>query len=134
MERLNKYINYPVGTVFKEEYDEDGHTLNCYYIVGEYFIYCNSFDSLQIRPWKFDTSLCTIASEDEKKNFIETLKKNHLIWNEKTGLVDREFEEVTLSVKVKIKPGMDIDKLLKILNYEKNLKPYDIFDWKFEDF
>lgn len=125
----NEYINYSVGTVFKEIYEGKP----CYYIVGEYFIYCNDYDYPQIRPWKFNPSECTIASDGEKKEFIEALKKNHLIWNEETGKVEREFEEITLNVKVKVRPGMSIDKVLETLNFEKNSNPCDIWDWKFEN-
>ena len=125
----NENINYPVGTVFKEIYEGKPY----YYIVGDYYIYCNSWDSLHIRPWKFNVNECTIASEDEKKEFIEALKKNHLIWDEETGKVEREFEEITLNVKVKVRPGTSIDKVLETLNFEKNSKPYDIWDWKFEN-
>lgn len=126
----NEYINYPVGTVFKEIYEGKP----CYYIVGEYFIYCNAYDFPQIRPWKFDSSECTIASDGEKKEFIEALKKNHLIWNEETGKVEREFEEITLSVKVKIKPGTDINKLLERLNDPHNELPWYLYDRTYEDF
>ena len=92
---INEYINYPVGTCFKEVYEGKP----CYYIVGEYFAYCNDYDCPQIRPWKFNPSECTIASDEEKKEFIEALKKNHLIWNEKTGKIEREFEEITFKSK-----------------------------------
>ena len=126
----NEYINYPVVTCFKEVWEGKP----CYYIVGEYFVYCNDYDCPQIRPWKFNPSECTIViSTEEKRELIEAFKKNHLIWNEETGKVEREFDEVTLNVKVKVRPGMDINKLLEILNYEKNTKPYDIWDWKFEN-
>ena len=130
----NEYINYPVGTVFKEEYYENMSNHVCYYIVGEYFIYCNSFHNPQIRPWKFDSSECTIASDEEKKEFIEALKKNHLIWNEETGKLEREYEEITLSVKVKVRPGTDIHNLIETLNLEKLENPFGIYDMKFEDF
>lgn len=126
----NEYINYPVGTVFKEIYEGKP----CYYIVGEYFVYYNCYDSPQIRPWKFDSSECTIASDGEKKEFIEALKKNHLIWNEETGKVEREFEEITLSVKVKVKPGTDINKLLERLNDPHNELPWYLYDRTYEDF
>ena len=126
---MNEYINQPIGTVFKETY-EDGV---CYYIVGNYFVYCNDYYCPQIRPWKFDTSLCEIASEDEKTKFIEALKNNHLIWNNKTGKVEREYEEVTLSVKVKVRPGMNMEELLDTLN--KNIgNPVGVYEMKFEDF
>ena len=126
----NEYINYPVGTVFKEIYEGKP----CYYIVGEYFVYCNCYDNPQIRPWKFDSSECTIASDEEKKEFIEALKKNNLIWNEETGKVEREFEEITLSVKVKVKPGTDINKLLERLNDPHNELPWYLYDRTYEDF
>ena len=127
----NEYINYPVGTVFKEEYSKNEY---CYYIVGEYFIYCNNYDGPQIRPWKFDPSECTIASNEEKNEFIEALKKNHLIWNKETGKLEREFEEITLSVKVKVQPGTDIDKLLERLNDPHNELPWYIYERTYEDF
>ena len=133
----NEYIDhpvgptgYPVGTVLKENSDNS----ICYYIVGEYFVYCKDYYYPAIRPWKFDTSKCTIADEDEKKEFIETLKKNHLIWDEETGKVEREYEEITLSVKVKVQPGMDIDKLLERLNDPHNEHPWYIHEIKYEDF
>ena len=130
----NEYINYPVGTVLKEEYYEYMSHHVCYYIVGEYFIYCNDYNSPTIRPWKFDTSMCTIASEDEKKEFIEALKKNHLIWDEETGKVEREYEEITLNVKVKVKPGTDINKLLENLNDPHNELPWYLYGRTYEDF
>ena len=130
----NEYINYPVGTVFKEEYYENMSNHVCYYIVGEYFIYCNSFHNPQIRPWKFDSSECTIASDEEKKEFIEALKKNHLIWNEEIGKVEREFEEITLSVKVKVKPDTDINKLLERLNDPHNELPWYLYSRTYENF
>ena len=126
----NEYINYPVGTVFKEVYDGKP----CYYIVGEYFVYCNDYYGPQIRPWHFNPSECTIASNEEKNEFIEALKKNHLIWNEEIGKIEREFEEITLSVKVKVEPGMDINKLLERLNDPHNSKPWYIHEIKYEDF
>ena len=131
MNMTNEYINYPVGTVFKEEY-ADHHA--CYYIVGEYFVYCNDYDCPQIRPWKFDPSECTIASDEEKKEFIEALKKNHLIWNEETGGLGREFEELTLSVKVKVKPGTDINELLERLNDPHNELPWYLYSRTYENF
>ena len=74
-----------------------------------------------------------IANEDEKNQFIKDLKKNHLIWNEETGKLEREFEEIRLSVKIKVKPGMDIDKLIETLNL--NVKnPFGVYNMKFEDF
>lgn len=126
----NENINYPVGTVFKEIYEGKPY----YYIVGDYYIYCNSWDSLHIRPWKFNVNECTIASDEEKKEFIEAFKKNHLIWDEETGKVEREFEEITLSVKVKVKPGTDINKLLERLNDPHNELPWYLYDRTYEDF
>lgn len=134
MERLNEYINYPVGTVLREDYYEDGEPHVCYYIVGEYFIYCKDYDCPAIRPWKFNPSECTVASEDEKNKFIEALKNKHLIWNDKLGSVEKEYEEITLSVKVKVEPGMDINKLLEKLNDPHNSKPWYIHEIKYEDF
>lgn len=130
----NEYINYPVGTVFKEEYYEDMSHHVCYYIVGEYFIYCNDYDCPQIRPWKFNPSECTIATNEEKNEFIEALKKNHLIWCEGTGKLEREFEEVTLSVKVKVKPGTDINTLLERLNDPHNELPWYLYGRTYENF
>ena len=130
----NKYINYPVGTCFKEDYCEDGETKVCYYLVGEYPIYCNDYDCPAIRPWKFNVNECTIASDEEKKEFIEALKKNHLIWNDETGKLEHEFEEITLSVKVKVKPGTDINWLLEKLNDPHNEKPWYIYERTYEDF
>ena len=90
---INEYIETPleVGTVLKETY---GKNIVEYYIVGDFFIYENDYNFFQIRPYKFifDEHI-TIASEDEKRAFIEDLKKNHLIWDEKTGKVIREYEE-----------------------------------------
>jgi len=125
----NEYINFPVGTCFKEIYEGKPY----FYIVGEYFIYCNDFHNPQIRPWKFDISEFTIADEDEKNQFIEDLKKNHLIWNEDTGKLEREFEEIRLSVKIKVKPGMDIDKLIETLNLKVE-NPFGVYNMKFENF
>ena len=130
----NEYINYPVGTVFKEEYYEDISHHVCYYIVGEYFVYCNYYDCPQIRPWKFNPSECTLASDSEKVAFIEALKKNHLIWDEETGKVEREYEEITLNVKVKVKPGTDINKLLENLNDPHNELPWYLYGRTYEDF
>lgn len=127
---LNEYINYPIGTCFKEVYEDRP----CYYIVGEYFVYCNDYDSPQIRPWKFDTSRCTLASDSEKIDFIEKLKNNHLIWCEGTGKLEREYEEITLSVKVKVEPGTDINKLLERLNDPHNELPWYIHEIKYENF
>ena len=45
----NEYVNFEIGTVLKETYPNEIF----YYIVGEYFIYCNDYDFPQIRPHKF---------------------------------------------------------------------------------
>lgn len=124
----SEYLDYPVGTVLKETLPN----VVCYYIVGKYFIYCNDYDCPQIRPHKFYFyENITVADEDEKNQFIEDLKKNHLIWDEKTGKLEREFEEVSLNVKVKVKPGTNINKLLEKLNIEVE-NPYYVYNMKFE--
>lgn len=128
MENKNDFIGYPVGTCFKEIYEG----MPYFYIVGAYFIYCNDFHNPQIRPYKIDISEFTIASEEEKNQFIEDLKKNHLIWNNETGKLEREYEEITLSVKVKVKPGTDIHKLIETLNLEVE-NPFGVYNMKFED-
>lgn len=124
----NEYINFPIGTCFKEIHEDKSY----YYLVGKSFIYCNDYHCPQIRPWKFNVDECTIASEEEKNQFIEDLKKNYLIWDEETGKVEREFEDVTLNVKIRVKPGIDINKLLEILNNEVE-KPFKIYGMKFEN-
>lgn len=125
----SEYLNYPVGTVLKETCKNKVF----YYIVGEYFIYANDYNDPQIRPHKFYFyEDITVANEDEKKRFIKDLKKNHLIWHEETGKLEREFEEVSLNVKVKVKPGTDIDKLLEKLNLDIERIPYYIYNMKFE--
>lgn len=125
----NDFIGFPVGICFKEMYEGKPY----FYIVGEYFIYCNDFHNPQIRPHKIDISEFTVASEDEKNQFIDDLKKNHLIWNEETGKLEREYEEITLSVKVKVKPGTDIYNLIETLNSELE-NPFGVYNMKFEDF
>lgn len=116
----NYYLDNPieVGTVLKETYPNE----IAYYIVGGYFIYCNDYEFPQIRPHKFvfDEHI-SIASEDEKKKFIEDLKKNHLIWNEETGKLEREFEEFTLTVHVRAKSGMTLEDTINKLNKIYNL-------------
>lgn len=131
---VNEYLEnqMEVGTVLKETYP-DGIA---YYIVGEYFIYCNDYDFSQIRPHKFvfDEHI-SIASEDEKKKFIKDLKKNHLIWNEETGKVEREFEEFTLAVHVRVKSGMTKEDTINMLNnLSKISNKDDIKEIKFIDF
>ena len=125
---MSEYLNYPVGTVLKETYEGE----NYYYIVGEYFVYANDYTSPQIRPYKFDGDFTIVTDEDEKNQFIEDLKKNHLIWDEETGKLEREFEEVSLNVKVKVKPGTDINELIKKLNLEVE-NPYYVYNMKFEN-
>ena len=122
----NPEINYPVGTIFKEV----GENYTEYYIVGEYFVYCNDYHSQQIRPWKFNTEGLVIAN-DEKDECIKSFKDNHLIWNEHLGIVEREYEEITLSVKVQVKPNTDVDRLIERLNLEME-NPYDVYNMKFE--
>ena len=125
----NNFLDYEVGTVLKEMYLNGDE---CYYIVGTNFIYANDYDDPEIRPHKFDTRYCYVADEDEKKQFIEDLKKNHLIWNGETGEVTREYEEVTLNVKVKVKPGMNVNGLLEKLNSQVE-NPFYVYGMKFED-
>lgn len=125
---MSEYLNYPVGTVLKETYEGK----NYYYIVGEYFVYANDYTSPQIRPYKFDGDFTIVTDEDEKNQFIEDLKKNHLIWDEETGKLEREFEEVSLNVKVKVKPGTDINELIEKLNLEVE-NPYYVYNMKFEN-
>lgn len=122
----NSEIGYPIGTIFKEV----GENYTAYYIVGDYFVYCNDYHSPQIRPWKFNTKGLIIAN-DEKDKCIEQFKSNHLIWNEQLHIMEREYEEVTLSVKMKVKPSTDVDKLIERLNAELE-KPYGVYDMKFE--
>ena len=122
----NSEIGYPIGTIFKEV----GENYTAYYIVGDYFVYCNDYHSPQIRPWKFNTKGLIIAN-DEKDKCIEQFKSNHLIWTEQLHIMEREYEEVTLSVKMKVKPSTDVDKLIERLNAELE-KPYGVYDMKFE--
>ena len=122
----NPEINYPVGTIFKEV----GENYTEYYIVGEYFVYCNDYHSPQIRPWKFNTEGLVIAN-DEKDECIKSFKDNHLIWDEHLGIVEREYEEITLSVKVQVKPNTDVDNLIERLNLELGT-PYDVYNMNFE--
>ena len=122
----NPEIDYPVGTIFKEV----GKNYIAYYIVGKYFVYCNDYRDPQIRPWKFNTEGLTIAN-DEKDKCIEYFKNNHLIWDEQSGRMEREYEEITLSVKMKVKPNTDVDRLLEQLNLELP-NPYNIYNMKFE--
>ena len=135
---INEYLETPmeVGTVLKYTSDSLFPNEIDYYIVGKYFIYCNDYNFPEIRPHKFvfDEHI-SIASEDEKKKFIEDLKKNHLIWNEKNGKLEREYEEITLSVKVRTKQGMSIKDVIHILNNLNKFNDRDeIKKVTFEDF
>lgn len=130
---INDYLtekNLEVGTVLKATY-EDGIE---YYIVGRVFIYCNDYNFPQIRPHKFifDDHI-SIASEEEKKRFIEDLKRNHLIWDEEAGSLNREYDKVRLSVVLEVTPNMDINELIERLNVEVN-NPTGVFNMKFENF
>lgn len=130
---INDYINeknLEVGTVLKATY-EDGID---YYIVGRIFIYCNDYNFPQIRPHKFvfDDHV-SIASEEEKKKFIEDLKNNHLIWDEEAGSLNREYDKVRLSVELEVTPNTDINELIDRLNVQVN-NPTGVFNMKFEDF
>ena len=126
----NEFLDYEVGTVLKEIYMDGDES---YYIVGSHFIYMNDFDCPEIRPWKFDASHCYVADEEEKEAFLKDLEKNHLIWNEETGKVERKYEEVTLKVKVKVEPGrMDVGHLVEILN-DRVDNPF-VYGMKFEEF
>lgn len=130
---VNDYLtekNLEVGTVLKATY-EDGIE---YYIVGRVFIYCNDYNYPQIRPHKFifDDHI-SIASEEEKKKFIEDLKKNHLIWDEEAGTLKRECDKVRLSVELEVAPNTDINELIDRLNVQVN-NPTGVFNMKFEDF
>ena len=134
----NEYLENPleVGTVLKEELPTGGTE---YYIVGDYFIYANDYDFPKIRPHKFIFDACiTVASEEEKEAFVETLRKNHLIWDEGTGKVTREYEKLRLSVMLKLKPGIDKEELIRKLNteLESAVKPFfgDVYEAKLEDF
>lgn len=129
---VNEYLDksLEVGTVLKETY-EDG--IN-FYLVGPYFIYMNDYDFPQIRPHKFTfDDHISIASEDEKKSFIEALKKNHLIVDENYE-VKREFETYNLTAKVTVKSDISVSKeeLIKKLNeiYSSNSE----FKVEFVDF
>ena len=129
----NNYINeknLEVGTVLKATY-EDGID---YYIVGRIFIYCNDYNYPQIRPHKFifDDHI-SIASEEEKKKFIEDLKKNHLIWDEEAGTLNREYDKVRLSVELEVAPNTDINELIDRLNVQVN-NTTGVFNMKVEDF
>lgn len=129
---INEYLDKPleVGTVLKETYP-DGIA---YYIVGEYFVYDNDYEYPQIRPHKFyfDEHI-SIANEEESKFAFESFKQNHLIWNEKTGKITREFDEHVLSVKVRCLAGTPVDKILNILNNMK-ITGDPIINVSFKDF
>jgi len=127
---INEYLDKPleVGTVLKETCN--GATY--FYLVGPYFVYTNDYNFPQIRPHKFvfDDHI-SIASEDEKKLFIEMLKKNHLIVDENYEL-KREFEIYNLTAKVKVKSNISKEELIKKLN--EIYSSISEFDIKFIDF
>ena len=130
MEKIvNEYLDktLEVGTVLKETYKDS----TSFYLVGPYFVYTNDYDYPQIRPHKFifDDHI-SIASEDEKKLFIEILKKNHLIVDENYE-VKREFETYRLSAKVKVKSNISKEELIKKLNEIYSSLEFDI---EFMDF
>ncbi len=134
----NEYLEKPleVGTVLKETWYDSltGKEKDYYYIVGEYFIYNSDYDNPQIRPHKFSfNEHITIASEEEKKQFFDVLKKEHLIWDEISGKVSREYEKIRLSVELKVKPETDVNELIEKLNSELE-KPYKVYSMSFEDF
>ena len=126
---INEYLDKPleVGTVLKETYNDS----TSFYLVGPYFVYTNDYYFPQIRPHKFifDDHI-SIASEDEKKSFIETLKKNHLIVNENYE-IKREFEIYNLTAKVKVKSNISKEELIKKLNEIYSTSEFEI---KFIDF
>lgn len=114
---LNEYIDKPleIGTVLKEDFDGE---IN-YYIVGEYFVFSNDYDYPDIRPYKFNfNKYISIASEDEKHEFIEALRKNHLIWDEEKGTLHREFNDFTINLKIQAERGKSKDEIITEL---KNL-------------
>ena len=121
---INEYLNKPleVGTVLKETYDDS----TSFYLVGPYFVYTNDYNYPQIRPHKFifDDHI-SIASEDEKKLFIEMLKKNHLIVDENYE-VKREFEIYNLTAKVTVKSNISKEELIKKLNKIYSSNEFDI--------
>jgi uncharacterized pyridoxamine 5'-phosphate oxidase family protein len=127
---INEYLDKPleVCTVLKEICN--GATY--FYLVGPYFVYTNDYNFPQIRPHKFifDDHI-SIASEDEKKLFIEMLKKNHLIVNENYE-VKREFEIYNLTAKVKVKSNISKEELINKLN--EICSSISEFDVKFIDF
>ena len=126
---INEYLDKPleVGTVLKEIYGDS----TSFYLVGPYFVYTNDYDYPQIRPYKFifDDHI-SIASEDEKKLFIEILKKNHLIVDENYEL-KREFEIYNLTAKIKVKSNISKEELIKKLNEIYSSSEFEI---EFKDF
>lgn len=129
MKKMNEWLKIPqeVGTVLKETF----MGTDCYYLVGPYFVYSNDYDNYQIRPHKFyfDNNV-EVATEEEKKNFIEELRHNHLIYNEETKLVNREYETHELKVTISAKPGIDVEDLIQHLNLKLE-NPMDIYNMKF---
>ena len=132
MKEMNEWLEVPqeVGSVLKEIC---GDNEVYYYLVGPFFVYSNDYDFFRIRPYKFcfDNKI-EVATEEERKNFIEELRKNHLIYDEETKLVNREYEDHVLKVTISAKPGMNIEDIIQILN-SKLENPLDIYNMKFEN-
>lgn len=128
---MNEWLEVPqeVGSVLKEIC---GDNEVYYYLVGPFFVYTNDYDFFQIRPYKFcfDNKI-EVATEEERKNFIEELRKNHLIYDEETKLVNREYEDHVFKVTISAKPGMNIEDIIQNLN-SKLENPLDIYNMKFE--
>lgn len=126
---INEYLDksLEVGTVLKETYDDS----TSFYLIGPYFVYTNDYNYPQIRPHKFifDDHI-SIASEDEKKLFIEMLRKNHLIVDENYE-VKREFEIYNLTAKITVKSNISKEELIKKLNEIYSTSEFEI---KFIDF
>lgn len=129
MKEMNEWLEVPqeVGTVLKETFMGTDY----FYLVGPYFVYTNDYDFYQIRPHKFDFyNKVEVATEEERKNFIEELRKNHLIYDEETKLVNREYETHELKVTISAKPGIDVEDLIQHLNLKLE-NPMDIYNMKF---
>ena len=97
---INDYLSkpYEAGTVLKESTEFKDY----YYLVGPYFIYCNHYDDPYIRPHKFlFNENVTVATEEEKKAFLEDLRKNHLIVTEEFE-VEKEFTDYTVTIRSKL--------------------------------
>lgn len=131
MKEMNEWLEIPqeVGSVLKETC---GDNEVYYYLVGPYFVYTNDYDFFQIRPYKFcfDNKI-EVATEEERKNFIEELRRNHLIYDEETNLVKREYANYELKVTISAKPGIDVENLIQNLNLKLE-NPVDIYNMKFK--